>query len=864
MRNLGCVIVMIFMSVAVFAQHQMVNIVGEGVTIEEAFGQIEAQSKFSIAYNQTKFNAKEVLTHAIGRVSIDGALGVILSGSGFGYKVNGSHIIIQAVDRSSSAVGVSGLTQTIRGCVRDAASGLPVPFATVALLNTVPVRGEVADSLGRFSFKRVPIGRHDIQVSMIGYEAAVLKEVLVISAKESYNEVAIVEQAIQLNELVVTPQVNKQKTLNVMSLTGGRMFSVEEANRYAGGFDDPARLISSFAGVTGGSSSTALSIHGNSPQFLQWRLEGVEIPAPSHFTDMAGAGGGIYTALSSQVMGNSDFFNGAFPAEYNNALSGVFDMSMRNGNNQQHEHTFQVGILGVDIASEGPLNRESGSSYIFNYRYFNTAPVKSFTGDLSMAFHDLSFKFNFPTRRAGTFAFWGFGVSDIYGLEAKADSSEWNEPKDAQDQNLRFNKLASGLNHKIYIGGDAYIKTSLAATYAEGKRNMEMHKAPLMDMFDRNWNISFNSYLNKKFSARHTNRTGVKVTGLVYDLDYNLSPSFDLIEPVVRPMNNIAKGGTVSSLYSVFSSSLFNITDRLVANVGLTSQFFALNSNWSVEPRVSLKYKVAPKHSFAVAYGLHSKHEKLDYYYIKTAQTGDRLVNMDLKFAKAHHVTLSYDWSVTDNIHLRVEPYYQYLYDVPVEAGTSFSIINHTNFYLDKALVNDGKGRNYGVDVTLERYLKDGYYWMVTGSLFDSQYMGGDGVWRDTRYNRKFVSNVLVGKEWMCGRQKQHVFSANIGLLFQGGEYLEAINAEASVEQQIPVFDQQRAYLEQLDSSLGMDVSVGYKINRKKVSHEFAVKVLNATATPDQYGYLYNTETKEVERNEMRITIPNISYKIHF
>ena len=199
-----------------------------------------------------------------------------------------------------------------------------------------------------------------------------------------------------------------------------------------------------------------------------------------------------------------------------------------------------------------------------------------------------------------------------------------------------------------------------------------------------------------------------------------------------------------------------------------------------------------------------------------------------------------------------------------MEAGTSFSIINHTNFYLDKALVNDGKGRNYGVDVTLERYLKDGYYWMVTGSLFDSQYMGGDGVWRDTRYNRKFVSNVLVGKEWMCGRQKQHVFSANIGLLFQGGEYLEAINAEASVEQQIPVFDQQRAYLEQLDSSLGMDVSVGYKINRKKVSHEFAVKVLNATATPDQYGYLYNTETKEVERNEMRITIPNISYKIHF
>ena len=132
------------------------------------------------------------------------------------------------------------------------------------------------------------------------------------------------------------------------------MLSVEEASRYAGGFDDPARLVSAFAGVSSNVGNNGISVRGNNPKSLQWKFEGIEISNPNHFADGNVFGGGVLSALSSHNLGNSDFFSGAFPAEYSNALSGVFDMNLRKGNSGKKERTIQIGLTGLDYAEEGP------------------------------------------------------------------------------------------------------------------------------------------------------------------------------------------------------------------------------------------------------------------------------------------------------------------------------------------------------------------------------------------------------------------------------------------------------------------------------------------------------------------------------
>ena len=857
-------IIFLFIAIHVNAQNERFTISGRGITIKQVFEQIEAQSKYTVAYSKVQIDITRKVTMNLQKVSLKEVLEEALKTTAFTYKINGRHIIIIPAPAHTSS---NHPRQTIKGVVKDVASGSSIPYASVVLSNADLQTGTTSDSLGYFYFKNIPIGRYDIQVSYLGYEPAAMKEVLLTSAKEVNCEIALAENAQKLDEVVVRAKVNKERPLNSMALTGGRMISVEEANRFAGGLDDPARLATSFAGVAGTPGINAIAIRGNAPQFLQWKMEGIEIPNPTHFADVAGIGGGLFSGLSSQVMGNSDFFNGAFPAEYSNALSGIFDMSIRNGNNTTYEHAVQIANLGLDIASEGPINKKTGSSYIFNYRYSTTGLMKAFTDNTGINYQDLTFKLNFPTRKAGTFAIWGIGLLDKSKYEATENSSEWETYGDRQKGNITMAKGAGGITHKYNLDSDAYFKTSLAATYSDNHPKVALRISPnspfhlpVVDMKNTNLDIVLHSYFNKKYSSQHTNRSGITITGLIYDLDFNLSPNFGLN----KPMQRIVKGSGGAMVLSAYSNSIFKLTDKLTANVGVNTQLFTLNSNWTIEPRMALKWDFSPKQSISLAYGLHSRREKLDYYYVRTPQTGNEEVNKNLDFAKAHHLVLAYDLTVSENTHLKIEPYYQALLNIPVQPGTSFSIINHDFYYLDRPLVNAGKGRNYGIDITLERYLSSGYYYMLTGSVFKSEYLGGDNTWRNTRLDRGYIFNALGGKEWIWGKKRQHMFNTNIRISYQGGDRYTPINEAASLESKDIIYDETQAFSKQFSPAFTVDLGISYKLNKKRIAHEFGIQFLNLTGYTGQHGYQYNEQKKLIEKINVSSMLPNLSYKILF
>ena len=327
-------------------------------------------------------------------------------------------------------------TQTLSGIILDETTLTPIPSANIVVLNTKPLLGTNSDLNGEFTLSNVSLGRHNIQVSSIGYEPIIMTNVLVTSAKQVQLSITLKEITAQLDEVIITPKVHKEKPLNKTALVSARLLSVEEANRYAGGFDDPARLASSFAGVASNISNNAIIIRGNAPKFIQWKMEGIEIPNPNHFADLGIFGGGGLTALSSNLLANSDFFTGAFPSEYNNAISGVFDMKMRKGNNYKHEHSAEVGLIGIDFTSEGPLNKNKNSSYLVNYRYSTLGLLSSLLPEDAQGtnYQDLAFKLNFYTKKAGSFSFWGLGLIDNSGTNAKKDISLWEYKKDSQNE----------------------------------------------------------------------------------------------------------------------------------------------------------------------------------------------------------------------------------------------------------------------------------------------------------------------------------------------------------------------------------------------------------------------------------------------
>lgn len=753
-------------------------------------------------------------------------------------------------------------TQSIRGTVFDNASNVPLSFANIVILNTN--KGATTDSLGNFTLQNIIVGRYNIQVSMVGYESLMLKEIQVTSGKEVFLTIPLKENASTLTEVVVKPKVNKELPLNSTATVSAKMLSVEEAKRYAGGFDDPARLVSAFAGVSGNISNNAIIVRGNNPQALQWKLEGIEIPNPNHFADLSAFGGGGLTALSSQLLANSDFFSGAMPAEYGNALSGVFDIFMRKGNNTKAEHTIQFGLLGIDLASEGPFKKGSKSSYLFNYRYSTLALLEPIlpenAGDTK--YQDLSFKLNFPTQKTGTFSVWGIGLIDKSGAEAKMDSSEWKYESDKENQDVNQNMGAMGISHKILLNNRQYIKSNIAATlngiqFSTESLNNDFVPLPKNRADNKNYTLVLSSFMNSKISAKHTNKTGFVITKMHYDLLLKNAL------PIGTPLQTIVAEKGSSHLLSAYTNSTFNLSKKIIINAGINTQLFSLNNQYTIEPRAGVKYQFVPNQAFSFAYGLHSRIERLNYYFVKN--NAGKSINKNLDFTKSQHLVIGYDISPSEFTHLKVEGYYQHLFNVPVIADSSFSMINQQNdWFFNGKLQNGGKGKNYGVDMTFEKYLSKGYYYMITASIFNSQYKGGDNTWRDTRYNRNYAFNFLIGKEWEMGKIKQNVLGLNVRLNYQGGDHYSPINNTLSTQSQDIIFDETKAFSKQVSPAFTSHFTASYKINKKKSAREIAFKVINATQYKEFMGFQYNYQTQHADEHREAIFIPNLSWKIEF
>ena len=758
------------------------------------------------------------------------------------------------------------LTQTVKGSIKDVNSKTPLIGATIIVDGLDPVKGTTADPDGNFRLEEVPVGRYNFKVSYIGYEPFTVSEILVSSGREVVLYIELQESSLALSEVVVRANTNKDRPINSMATLSARTFSVEETSRYAGGLDDPARLASAFAGVTTTqTASNAIIIRGNSPRGVLWRFEGVDIPAAFHFPNVDFVGGGGITVLSNQMLRNSDFYTGAFPAEYGNASSGVFDIKMRTGNSEKREYTAGISLLGTDFSAEGPFVKGKQASYLFNYRYSTLGYIGPIMNIPNLpTYQDLSFKFDFPTQNAGIFSFWGLGADDINKKTAETDISKWETDYDRTGLDY-FNRFgAIGLSHRISIGSNTFFLTTLSADgmrYGMDKEEytFDSQLLPTDYIKSTEGKYTFRSIVNHRFSNRVSSRTGITLNSLFFD--NSLKKAFrDNPEEMLTFVDNSGTGFSAQA----FSQFKIDLLPNLSTNIGFHTMYLDVNEKATFEPRAGLSWNFTQNDELSVAYGLHSQMEELRTYYSQINNNGTiETPNKNLDFMKSHHFVLGYSRKVSDVMRIKIEPYYQLLKDIPVYPNSSFSIINVTsNWAINRKLENSGTGKNYGIDVTFERFLKDGYYYLITGSLFDSKYVGGNGEEYSTRFNRGHVINLLAGKEWMV--KEKNILSLSAKVTYMGGlRYTPALYDE-SIAGQMYKPDNSQAFARQFPSSTGVDFTISYRINNAKYTGVWFLMIKNAFMQPDYSDPFYDFITKDVIIDKMRMPIPSLGYKIEF
>ncbi|MEZ5198900.1 MAG: TonB-dependent receptor [Bacteroidales bacterium] len=321
------------------------------------------------------------------------------------------YVLLFLILLSFRLTGQERLTQIVRGEIVDNILGSPLPGANILLVNSEPPLGTAADENGRFSISGVPVGRQRFKISFIGYQTLILDNIMVTSGKEVVLKVELAESITAVDGVEIVADYQKDQPLNSMALVSARSFTVEETNKYAGSYGDPARMAANYAGVVSSRDNrNDIIIRGNSPMGLQYRIDGIEVSNPNHYSAQ-GTTGGPVTLLNTNLLSNSDFLTGAVPAEFGNALSGVFDLKMRNGNNLKREYWAQLGWNGLEFGLEGPFSKKSQPSYLAAYRYSFVHVLYKLGINLPevAAYQDLSFKLSFPTRKAGTFNLIGIG-----------------------------------------------------------------------------------------------------------------------------------------------------------------------------------------------------------------------------------------------------------------------------------------------------------------------------------------------------------------------------------------------------------------------------------------------------------------------
>jgi len=756
--------------------------------------------------------------------------------------------------------------QTIRGKVIDADTQQPLIGAGVDVVNSNPYIGVITNIDGTFTIENVPLGRVTIQVSYMGYEPKVIPNVEVGSAKQVILNVALVESLIKLDEVVITKKVKKDEALNQMSLVSAKVCTVEETSRYAGALNDPARMVSSFAGVTGDAEgNNDIVVRGNSPKGILWRLEGIDIPNPNHFANEGGSGGPI-NALNSAMLDNSDFFSGAFAPEYGNAFSGVFDMKLRSGNNQKHENIFSFGVLGTDLTMEGPFSNNYSGSYLVNYRYssldiLDKAGIVDFGG--VPKYQDGSFKINLPTKKFGNFSAFGlFGISHIIETgENELGEIEWQGDFGASLH-------VYGLTNTYLIGESAYLKNTISyqSTTSGGDYSIPDSNKNLFHAYDENFKHSYIKYatvFNKKIDAKHNIKLGATYTALGYDVtnkyDFDNTGIFKVI------LDSQGNSGQIQS----YINWKYRISQDLTLISGVHYLNFLLNNDQSVEPRLGLKYQISTKHNVTLGAGLHSKTESLSTYFIQLQDENNNYYkpNEDLEMGRAAHIVAGYGNKLTKNHYLKIEAYYQHLYNLGVENdSSSYMALNSISTgWEERDFVNKGTGRNYGLEMTLERYYNNNFYYLATASLYESKITALDGIERDSRYNANFAANFLIGKEFVIKPEtKKNTFAVNFKLAYLGGNYYTPLNLEESRKEGESRYSESDLFAKKADNVVQANFSCSYKINRKKTRHEIKLdiqNVINYQARIDEY---YDNIKDELAYNYQLPILPNIVYSIQF
>ncbi|QHL86637.1 hypothetical protein GU926_03950 [Nibribacter ruber] len=851
----------------------------QNTPLSQVLQDLEQRYSLNFSFSNEQVDVTSRVTCATETVSLQKALRQLTSCLGLSYQLVGEQVVLRRSLNNGLGESAKPYTQNIRGTVVDAAIQTPLIGATVILVSESPIRAVTTREDGSFLIPKVSIGRHILRITYIGYQEAEISNLLVVAGKEAIVSATLEESLTPGMEIVIEAESDKSLPQNQLIVSSVHTLRTDEINRFAGSRQDPSRMAANYAGVLNASDQrNDLIVRGNSPLGVLWRLEGVEIPNPNHFTFTPNTGG-AFSLLNNNLLASSDFLTGAFPAEYGNRIGAVMDVKMRTGNNQKFENTLQIGLNGLEMVTEGPLIGKWGGSFLGSMRLFTFQPLEKLGVDIGFnglpKYQDGSFKIELPTPKAGTFTLWGIGgTSNITVMDFDPDTTTWGKVRYRTEHTLTNRMFATGLRHTFTFSPKTvseFIISSSGSQVEATNTATFRNRTTKLSYYLRNYEQQFISRLNvtHKASQKLLFKTGLSWQKMYYNNQEIVY--YDLRDVYEIPLD--AQGS--ASILQGYGQARYSFSPMLDVQVGLYSQLFSIGGKWSIEPRISASYYLTDEHRIYLAAGLHSQTQPLVYYEYKFFNPSGEGFNQPynkLDFTRSSQVVAGYNYNISTAWRFKTEVFFQKHYRVPVSkrAGEeAFSMLNQGteyNFVTVDSVVSEGYGRNYGIELTLERFLKKGFYALGNVTLMQSWFTGGDGKERPTTFSVGYISNILIGKEFQLDQEQRHLLSLDVRFNLSGGRRFIPIDVERTINEPTDKvhYDVANAFLPQLKPYFRSDVRLSYQLNTRKTTHWIYAAADNFLNTKNELYYSWDLEENKAKIYYQLGIYPYLGYRIQF
>ncbi|MGL4630418.1 MAG: TonB-dependent receptor [Leadbetterella sp.] len=734
--------------------------------------------------------------------------------------------------------------------LKDPRTNLGVPNAQVEVLETNKVY--VSDSIGIVRMEDLPLYIFTIKISKQGYETHIIKQLKGDTHRPLLLEVELTSHTKDLEQIVISGQSKSP----FKSLSGTKSIELEEVMRLPVTFYDPARLAQSFAGVANtNDQSNEMSVRGTSPQNVVWTLEGVEIVNPNHlsnagtFSDNATQSSGGTNALSAQMLGNMALHTGAFSPELSNSIGGIMDVSFRKGATERHAKTIQIGLIGLDLALEGPMNKKKTASYLINYRYSFTGILAamgvSFGGE-KIRFQDLGFNFSLPIHKRAELKIFGVGGNSSNYFTPPTEEKDILTEKDQREITFTSQMGIIGLKYNFRMSDHWRLDYTNVGSIVENTRNQFEILNPLLINNNENTMSKWSQMLKTTYQNHPNLSYSVGISHLVLS---NTGKSTDII-----PTTPLALSENITRFFAKVNVHNWN---KFNAQIGVNYLYSLNNSVRFWEPRASLQYKASNRLHFQGSAGINSQ-----FNYLATSNS----YSPNLLFTYAYTLGLNL-YSKNQASQFTLEGFYNGIFEqYQIITGDYYHSLNTMNSLYNSSFYgynsNAITGKNYGIEIGYKYFVKKGLYLISNLTLFKSLFVGPDNEFHSTRYDREFLYNFTAGKEWI--KKSNKTWGLNTRINYMGGLRDYVINKNESRIIQETFYDLSTPLLSKNPNYFRADLRVYRRKQKGKTARTWSLDIQNLTNQENLgFNYFDSYKNEIVAKNQLGL-IPVLNYRIEF